>query len=357
MDAVNELKKYKLEIDNRLVRYLDNKINKGIEISPNLKELIESIKDFNVRGGKRLRPALVVVGYKCVNNKDINPVLNASLALEIAHAHFLIHDDIYDEDDLRRGKPTLHKTFREQCSEKFGMAGSQRFGESQAIIAGNITETLCHEVLLDSDFPENIKIRALRKIIEILRNTNYGQSLDIINEKTPLDKIKEEDVFKVHELKTAKYTIEGPLHLGVILGGGTEKDMKIMTNYAIPLGIAFQIQDDILGMFGDEKKLGKPIGSDLKEGKRTLLILKALENGTEEQKKIIIENLGKKNLSLKDIERVRKVIIDTDSLAYSKELARKLVKKVKAPIGNSKFNKEGKDFLIGIADYLIEREI
>ncbi len=161
----------------------------------------------------------------------------------------------------------------------------------------------------------------------------------------------------MYEYKTAKYTFEGPLHLGAILGGADDKFLNQLSQYAIPAGIAFQIQDDILGIFGDEKKTGKPVGSDIRQGKYTILVAKAFEKANPRQKKILARCLGNKNLTKKDIEDFRKVIIESGSLDYAKNLAMKLVWEAKKELEKIKMNSETKKFLRGIAEYMIKREL
>jgi geranylgeranyl diphosphate synthase type I len=161
----------------------------------------------------------------------------------------------------------------------------------------------------------------------------------------------------MYENKTAKYTIEGPLHLGAILAGAKDELLDALSKYAVPVGIAFQIQDDILGIFGSEKKLGKPVGSDIEEGKQTLLVVKAGEKADRSQLKKMNYLLGKPNLNHREIEEFRNIITDTGSLDYAKNLARKLITKGKQALISAKIKKETKDFLLGIADYMISREL
>ena len=217
-------------------------------------------------------------------------------------------------------------------------------------------QTFGYEIILNSDFPVEVKNNVLEVYNKVLAQTCYGQMLDVLASAQPLGSVKEEDVLTVHRLKTSKYTIEGPLHMGAILAGTSKKNMRILSSYAIPLGIAFQLQDDILGLFGDTEKTGKPVGADVREGKRTLLMVKAWELGSEKDREILNRFLGKSDLTGKELEMVRDVVVRTGSLDYSKELAKKYAKEVKPVIEKSSFRKEGKDFLLGIADYLINRE-
>lgn len=164
----------------------------------------------------------------------------------------------------------------------------------------------------------------------------------------------------MHEGKTARYTFEGPLHLGCVLAG-QEKNTKLLeafSAYSLPVGGAFQIQDDILGVFGSEQKLGKSVGADIIEGKQTLLVVQALKSGTARQKGAIKNLLGKKDLTKPEVESFRRILRETGSLEYSQKLAGKLVAESLSVLKNVEFkNKEAKNFLESIAEYIIKREV
>ena len=213
-------------------------------------------------------------------------------------------------------------------------------------------------VITNTNFSSDYKIRALSKINQEFIDTGYGQIIDVFGEV--MEKVDEKHVMLVHYYKTGKYTYETPLHVGAILAGAKEEELNVLTEYAIPAGIAFQMQDDILGMYGDEYRIGKPADSDLKEGKKTLLIVKALEKGNKKQKAILEDLLGKTHIKNEELELARKIIIDTGSLEYSKKTALRLVMKAKNKLNemaNPKWSNRGKEFLEGIADYMINRDL
>jgi geranylgeranyl diphosphate synthase type I len=320
--------------------------------------MTEVIRDYNLRGGKRIRPAYVIEGYKAVGGTDTDEIYNASLAAEILEGYLLVHDDIMDKDDLRRGGPTVHRIYREYYQKNINenLANATHFGNSMAIIIGDILETMAIDAIANTKFDPTLKAKAIRRYSQVVRYTGYGQALDMLLENMPVEKVKKEDILMVHKLKTSIYTMEGPLHTGGILGGATDEQLKSYTDYAIPLGQAFQIHDDLLGMFGDEKKLGKPATSDLKEGKRTFLIVKALENGTEEQKQKIKQCLGNPNVTIQEVEEIRDIIKTTGSFDYSKNLANELAEQARTAIRNADITTEGKEYMIGIADYMVNRE-
>lgn len=357
-DALSILKDYKTRIDRQMSDFFDAKIKEAEKIDKSSVEVMRNLKEFNLRGGKRIRPSLMIHGYKCIKETDAEKEKNlvfASLAIELMEGFLLIHDDVLDQDELRRGGPTIHKAYERKYSDVRNIS-PRRFGESIAIVAGDMQNSLANEIILNSGFPEKTIKDFAKKYHEIALKTEYGWLCESMLAAKKIESIKEEDIMKVNTYKTAAYTIEGPLHMGALLAGAEEKDFRILSDFAIPLGQAFQLQDDILGMFGDEKKLGKPVGSDMGEGKVTLLIVKALEKLNERDKKTLLNVLGKNDISMKDIGNVKRIITDSGSMDYSKNLAEKLIMQAKQSLEKAEFRREGMDFLLGIADFLIKRE-
>ncbi len=343
----------KKKIDKAILEFLDRRIEQAAKVSPASELLMKNIKEFSLRRGKRIRPLFVVYGFKCFAGGGEDKIIKASIATELLHDYLLIHDDIMDDSDLRRGLPTFHKVYEKIYAEQ-SVSDPATYAENSAILAGDILSAISPEPILNSDFPEGLKIRAVKKFNETNCQTGFGQELDVLLELN--ENAKAEDVDLVHTLKTAKYTVESPLHIGAILAGATKEQLKILSDYAIPAGRAFQIQDDLLGVFGSEEKVGKPVDSDLKEGKKTLLTVHALEKASPEQKKRLHEILGNQGISMKDVEDARKIIEETGSLEHSKKLAKQLANQALEIAKASDFNQEGKDFLISIADKLVNRE-
>ena len=343
----------KSRIDKAIASFLDDKIKEASQVSEASKLLMQNIKEFSLRKGKRIRPLMVVYGFKCFSQEKEEEIIKVSIASELLHDYLLIHDDIMDESDLRRGEPTFHKVYEKIYSEK-GLSGVEQYAENSSLLAGDVLAALAVEPILEADFPAELKVRAVKRFCETNSLTGFGQELDVLLELNK--EAKAQDVNLVHTLKTAKYTIEGPLHIGAILAGATKEQLKVLSDYAIPAGRAFQIQDDILGVFGSEEKVGKPIDSDLKEGKKTLLIIHALENGSSEQKKRLLEILGNQSISMQDVEDARKIIQETGSLEHSKKLAHELAHKALEVAQKTDFKEEGKQFLISIADKLVSRD-
>jgi geranylgeranyl diphosphate synthase type I len=344
---------YKKIIDKELNDFFNDKLAKAELIDDSSKEMIELLKEFTLRGGKRLRAALLYYGYRCFSNKNLREIIKASVALELIQSYLLIHDDIMDNDNLRRNGSTLHISYKNIAQRKYKKIDSAHFGMSMAILAGDMCCSFANEIISKLEVKDKYKTRALKSLNHSIHKVIYGQALDVLSGLRPVDS---KDIEKIHKLKTATYTIEAPLHVGALLAGAKPKQLKILSQYSIHLGKAFQLQDDILGIFGDKTKVGKLVGSDLKEGKKTLLILKALEKSSPLQKQTIKQALGNKNLTNNQLNEIREIIIKTGSLDYSQQISKKLIEKAKSAIKNVRFKEKGQEFLLKLADYLENRE-
>lgn len=356
MNAKEYLSQYKKEFDVYLKEYFKEKKKSFKEIDPLAEEAVKIIEKFTVSGGKRVRPALVYYGFLLgggkIDSQNKKNILEASMSIELIHSFLLIHDDIIDRDEKRHGVDTVHESYKKIAEKFFPKTDKNHFGNSMAIIAGDLAASMANEILFKSKFKPKIILSALLQLQKIVYTTIPGEMLDVVMEAR--GESTEDEILRMHEGKTAFYTFEGPLHLGITLAENKSGDLlKNISDYSSNVGKAFQVRDDILGVFGDEKKLGKPIGSDIIEKKQTLLVLKALENGNSIQKKTINLLLGKRDLSFAELEEFRKIIIETGSLKYSKQLANKFSKQAIESLSRIKSeNQEAKDFLEKIAEYI-----
>jgi len=355
MDAKQQLLDYKKTVDRKLAAYFAKKIAEAKKIDPLAVQAAKNIRDLTLAGGKRVRAAFMYWGYKAAGGRDDDKIIEASMSIELTNIFLLIHDDIIDRDDFRHGVQTIHKIYENLARRYYRNTDPVHFGDSMAIIVGDIAAASGNEIIFNSKFsPENI-LKALSKLQDIVSVTVGGEIMDVVLEARR--KATEKEILKVHENKTAKYTIEGPLHLGAMLAGADERTLSTLSAYAIPVGIGFQIQDDILGVFGNEKKLGKPVCSDLRKGVQTLLVSKALENANASQRRILKSLIGKIDATKEDIEMFRRIVEETGSLDYSKNLSKELVEKGKKVLEKSDILKDAKNFMIGIADYIVNREV
>ena len=349
MELNEFMAKYKSLVEKELEKFFKEK--KKENTHKITREVVEVIEEYTLRGGKRIRPILMILAYKMFGGKEEDKIIKAAASLELIQSYFLIHDDIMDESELRRGKKTVHKIYEEKHLKNGYPGNPARFGENLAIIAGDLANVYAMEMFMDSKFDGPKFIKALNKLNEIIEYTGYGQIIDVYS--SALHKFEEKDLLLLHEYKTANYTIYGPLSLGAILAGGEPAGLR---DFAIPIGIAFQLQDDILGLFGDEERIGKPVTSDLAEGKKTLLIIKALENADESEAKEILMALGNPAVTDEQLKRVREIVKSTGSYDYSVNLARKMVKEANRHIESMNVKNENyKKILIELGNYMIER--
>ncbi len=354
MDIAKTIKDYKTKIDKRLGEFLRQRVRQVSSISPAAKEMMELILEYNLRGGKRIRPLLVIMGYRACGGRDEDTIIDAAIAVELMESFLLIHDDIMDQDELRRGYLTMHKIYENKYSRCYRGADAKRYGESMAMIAGDILAVLGSEAIINSDFPIRRKLAAVDRFNRAVINTCFGQALDLIS-GCETD-ATEEQIRRVYELKTAIYTFEAPLQIGAHLAGATKSQLRVLSDYAMPLGKAFQFHDDILGLFGTREKIGKPVGSDVREGKKTLLILKAMEKGTAAEKKLIKRCLGNPDVTNADIKQLKDIVEKTGSLEYSRKRASELKDRAIEAIEKARLNRNGKEFLVGLSEYVINRE-
>jgi len=349
MEPQEMMGKYKQEVEEYLREFFNEK-KKELEHWSS-REACEILEEYTLRGGKRIRAILMIMGYRLYGGNMGRDIIKAASSLELVQSYLLIHDDIMDESELRRGKKTVHKIY-EDIHLKRGYGGSpKRFGENMGITLGDLANAYALEILSSSNFPADRKIKAIEKLNEIIEYTGYGQIIDIYSGM--VEEFREEDLLLLHRYKTARYTIEGPLILGAILAGESGKGLE---KYAISVGVAFQLHDDILGLFGNEEKLGKPVTSDLAEGKKTLLIIKALENASEEERREIFNALGNPAVTMEQLERVREIVKKTGSLDYSIKMAIRLIEEGKSALRHLEVkDEEARSFLLWLADYIIKR--
>jgi geranylgeranyl diphosphate synthase type I len=339
----NLLLEYKNSIDLELKNILEKQLNAISKIDKNIGNILLYLKDFNLRGGKRIRGILTIIGYTLFKpyNKEI---VKAAVAVELMESFFLIHDDITDNDELRRGSLTLHKQYENLYAGQ---------GISFALVAGDLLCSLGNELIANLNFNQEQKIKILQIYNQAIAKTCYGQIYDILLENKKI--ITESEISRLHELKTAHYTIEAPLKIGAVLADAKDKDLRLIEKISIPLGKAFQLKDDVLGIFGTKSKLGKSPLSDMKQGKRTLLILKALQKADKSKKKYLLKHIGNKQLTNNDLNKIRKIIIKTGSLNYSLNIIGNLVDDAKTIIKKSNFNQKSKKLLLDIANYIALR--
>lgn len=358
------LEGYRKKIDQALFLYLDKKIKEFPDFSnQHIKEQWRLIKEYCLRGGKRIRPVMTLLGYKAAYGKDEESIFTSALAFELYHNYTLIHDDIYDEDEMRRNRTANHVLFQRWYGKKYDRLGvptklykdkAARFGAVAGIINGKYLHTLSSFPILESDISEDKKILGMKlhQSVSIYDNTGQGMDLGFEEEKF----VSEKDYYNMVLCKTGQL-FKASLQWGAVLGAGTESQLEHLGKYAQDIAIAFQIKDDLLDI--DQKGgKGHEIGSDIKKGKKTLLAIKALSQAGENDKKKILAVLGKPDSSKKDIKEIIDIFYRLGAVSYCNKKALFYAQKAKKELKKAKpaLEKEAEKILEELAFYVFERK-
>lgn len=293
--------------------------------------------------GKAIRGTLVTLGYELGGGTLNKAIVDVAAAYEVAHSGLLVQDDFMDKDLLRRGKPSIYQAL-----------GADHFADSQATCIGDIGLILAEKIIAESGFASKVKNKAQAYFSEVILKTVLGQMLDVhFSYKGRPD--NEKQILEMYQLKTAQYTIVGPLTIGAILAYAKPSLVKTIKVFGENLGTAFQIQDDILGIFGDEKISGKSVISDIKEGKNTLLFFHAYSSANLAEKKLLSGFYGNDKITIEQSKTVRE-ILRRKSLAYCRSVAKSYADKARECIPDLTNDKRQVAILTGLCDFLINRK-
>ena len=323
---MDELASVREQVQAALTLYLADARVHLTTIGSQLAPVCDGLEEFILDGGKRLRPLFAYAGHRAAG-KEVGPnEIKAFASLEFLQACALIHDDLMDASDTRRGKPAIHRRF-ENLHQEQALAGlSEQFGAAAAILLGDLALVQSDHMLHTSGISSPQLLAAIEIHDEMRIELMAGQYLDVreAGEKS----FSVERSLRIARFKSGKYSIERPLHLGVAIAlGSPSKDNPLnwkLSEYGLPLGEAFQLRDDLLGIFGDPGITGKPAGDDLREGKRTVLMAMAMERTTDAGRTELISYLGRPDLSHEIIEVLRGIIIDSGAVESVEGLIEKL---------------------------------
>ena len=288
-------------------------------ISPELDPLADALAAL-IAGGKRLRPAFCYWGHLGAGGQDSDALVVAASALELFQACALIHDDVMDGSDTRRGQPAVHRRFSALHRSEGWLGDPEGFGAGAAILLGDLCLAWSDEMLTTSGLPAEALRTGVPVFAEMRSELMAGQYLDLLEQARGGGSI--ERALRVLRYKSAKYTIEKPLHLGAALAGAGPDVLRALSGYGLPLGEAFQLRDDVLGVFGDPAETGKPAGDDLREGKRTVLVAMALEAADARQSAVVRRHLGDPHLGPEGVAALRAVLTETGALDRVEALVR-----------------------------------
>lgn len=295
-------------------------------------------------GGKVLRGTLVMLGYELSGASPNPAILTPAVAYEILNTALLIHDDAIDKGLMRRGQPTPFKSL-----------GQNHYGLSQSICLGDSGFFLASKLLAEADFAPELRTTALGQLSHVIINTAAGQMLDVklasIRQPPPLD-----DVLNIQKLKSASYSVVGPLQIGAIFGGAGLELLAAIERFGLPAGLAFQIQDDILGTFGEPMKLGKSVTSDIEENKPTLLLSYALTHASKADLKVLKKSYGSGKINSGQHKLIKQVFINSGALDYARAQAEHYSAQSKLAIFELTSDLRLQTLLAEFADFSINRQ-
>jgi len=300
-------------VERALARFLARQRVRLAAIDPALLPVADALEAFVLRGGKRLRPAFAYWGYRGAGGADSDAVVATLAALEFFQASALIHDDVMDASDTRRGEPAVHRKFA-TLHEKSGWHGpADGFGAAAAILLGDLCLVWSDELLHGGGLDPATLARARDVFDEMRTEVTAGQYLDVLIQATGDESVASAE--KVARFKAGRYTVERPLLMGAALAGAPPAVAAAYSGFGLPLGEAFQLRDDILGVFGDPAQTGKPAGDDLREGKRTYLVALAFERADARARAVLDDRLGDPALDGSGVAELREIIRRTGALA------------------------------------------
>ena len=297
--------------------------------------LYNAMRHLPLAGGKRLRPVLSMISCESVNG-DITKVIPLSIACELAHNFTLVHDDLMDKSKMRRGIPSVHI----------------KYGESTAINAGDLLFVKAFESLHKTTIDLNVFKNVEYGLIDCIRAISEGQQLDMEFEKRKI--VTEEEYFEMIRKKTAVF-FQYAAEAGAIIGGAKSEQSNALSQYGLNLGLGFQIWDDYLDLSSDLETLGKDIGNDIRNGKKTLIACHCLKNTKGKDKKILDKIFGNLNATDEQVKNVYNLFRKTGSVDYAKEKAINFISTAKQAL-NVVPNSNAKQILTCLADYVINRK-
>ena len=340
------------KIDRFINAFFINKIkNSGYQFN---KDMYQLLADYCLRKGKRVRPVILIAsycGYK-KTDKKLDEIIKVAAAIEMMHSFLLIQDDIIDKSGLRRGEKTLHIL----CRDRFaGRTKNPDIGNDIALILTDVLFSCAVEIIGNVKIKQKIKERFLLQFADTYEQTAWGQILDSLNSLPVKIDAGSSDPMEISILKTAHYTILGPMLMGFRLSGKENAEMEQRIKiFSIPLGLAFQIRDDILGIFGKKEETGKPSDSDIKEAKYTLLIQDTIRNLPKKESALFIKIFTKTQKSQKDISYIRSMITKSGALEKSYKKIKNLTDAARKNIEVLKIRKKEMMILAGLIDLIEE---
>lgn len=301
------------DVDHLLREFYDKQLDAAASLDPAYYDLWSSVSRLAFAGGKRMRPYLIILAYEMYDGSDYHGVLPIAAAAEILHLSLLVHDDITDKDTVRYATDNISGEYQKLYRARgANTEDSRHYAESAALLAGDLLLSASHQMILESGLSTQKRLLAHQQLTRGVFEVAAGQLLDM---EAGMNRMDETDAFKIAHLKTASYSFVSPLRTGAMLAGADTKQLDRLAVLGNTLGLAFQLSDDLLGVFGDESVTGKSNLTDLQEGKHTYMMQLAYTHASQQQREFLQDSLGRHDLSGEQADAIRQVIIDSGAKA------------------------------------------
>ena len=333
-------------ISAALDAFLDRQGLKLAAVGLETAELVTALRDM-LTGGKRLRPAFGYWAWRGAGMPDDDRMVAAAASLELFQACALVHDDVMDRSDTRRGRPAAHRRFASLHSASGWRGDGDAFGTGAAILLGDMCLSWSDEMFFGSGLDPERLTRARVVWDEMRSELMGGQYLDLLEQAVGGGSVRR--ARRVIEFKSARYSVLRPLQLGAQLGGADQELCAAYEAYGLPLGEAFQLRDDVLGVFGDPAETGKPAGDDLREGKRTVLVALAVERGTAAEADLVERLLGDPELDAAGVAELRDAIVSSGALKEVERMIEELTGSALAALDTAPLDAEAEAALRHLA--------
>ncbi|MHA2425646.1 MAG: polyprenyl synthetase family protein [Candidatus Thorarchaeota archaeon] len=344
-------------VNTTLSDYLDFRIKEASKISDHNQEFYQNLKEYFMRGGKRLRPILVAIGYKAINDSvEVENLYRAALSVEILHNGSLVHDDLIDHDETRRGGPTFHARYRDNYLKKSSNKEKAfDWGMTNAILGGDCLINMGSQAIHDSNLEAEVASKCLWYYNDAFQSLVDGVHLEM--NMIYMEDISPEIYLTMNKMKTAVLFYRS-LEIGATIAKATESQLSALYEFGLKVGQAFQIQDDILGSFGDEAKTGKSADGDIKEGKKTMLLLQSYINANSEQKAILDALVGKDGISNEEVEKVRNTFKASGGFDATNKIMETLLAEGQSALEKAEppLTPTYKEFLLALSVFLTKRD-
>ena len=359
---------FRIRIGERINAFLDRQASDLTDLQPEIEPLLDVTRRL-LSGGKRMRAAFCVWGYVAAAGLDrsasapaaptLDCLLDAAASLELLHTSALVHDDVMDGSDTRRGAPAAHRQFEGLHAADERLGAPESFGRAGAILLGDLLVMWSVEMLEQAGLPATVAPGAYQIAQRMRTEVTCGQYLDVAAQSRPFGADLDhalDAANRVVEYKSARYTVYRPAQLGAVIGGGSPSLLDALAAYGSPLGRAFQFRDDLLGVFGDPEVTGKPVGDDLREGKRTVLVAHALAHTNAAGRALLTSRLGDPELDDAGVATLQQVIVDSGTREAVEAMIDRAYHEAIAALAEPSISAPGRAGLTALATAAVRRQ-